>query len=108
MRVYNHLFTVEEIQEDIWEQQLNPLSEVIHKNAYVDESLVQYPIAAEYHMQFERVGYFVVDVDSKVDKKEFVFNLTVGLKDSKPVDANAPSRSRKEEQAKQLADKLVR
>ena len=98
---------MEEIQEDIWEQQLNPLSEVIHKKAYIDESLINYPIAPEYHMQFERVGYFVMDLDSNVEKKEYVFNLTVSLKDSKPVDVNAPSRSRKEEQAKQLADKLV-
>lgn len=46
---------------------------------------------------------------------KLVFNLTVTLKDSKPRDtatgsnivSNA-SRSRKEEQAKQLADKMVR
>ena len=38
----------------------------------------------------------------------FVFNLTVTLKDSKPKIAGAPSKSRKEEQAKALADKAVR
>lgn len=37
----------------------------------------------------------------------FVFNLTVTLKDSKPKIAGAPSKSRKEEQAKALADKAV-
>ena len=37
----------------------------------------------------------------------FVFNLTVTLKDSKPKAVGAPSKSRKDEQAKALADKMV-
>ena len=31
--------------------------------------------------QFERLGFFSVDPDSKPEKKKLVFNLTVGLKE---------------------------
>lgn len=64
----------------------------------------------EKHFQFERIGFFVVDTDSNLDAKKFVFNLTVNLKEiNKPkVDGDsATNRSRKEEQDRQLAAKLV-
>lgn len=59
-------------------------------------------------LQFERIGFFVVDLESDVANNKFIFNLTVALKDSKPKDPTAPSKSRKEEQAKQLAEKQAR
>ena len=66
-------------------------------------------------IQFERLGFFVVDKDSVLppspytpDSHSFVFNLTVTLKDSKPKAVGAPSKSRKDEQAKALADKMVK
>lgn len=112
VRLYNHLFTVEEPNDDIWEQQLNPHSEIVVNHSLVDPSILGYFHAkAEDHFQFERLGFFVVDKDS--DSNKLVFNLTVALKDSKPAGtANATStvtanRSRKEEQAKQLAEKMV-
>ena len=46
----------------------------------------------------------MVDKDSSAD--HVVFNLTVNLKDSKPKEAN--NKSRKEEQAKQAAEKAFR
>lgn len=50
----------------------------------------------------------VTDTDNdKSENPSLVFNLTVTLKDSKPKVEGAPSKSRKEEQAKALADKLV-
>jgi hypothetical protein len=55
------------------------------------------------HVQFERHGFFVVDYDSTADK--LVFNRTVTLKDSAPKQAESGSRSRKEEQMRQLAEK---
>ena len=65
--------------------------------------------------QFERLGFFVVDKDSVLpptpyapESHSFVFNLTVTLKDSKPKAVGAPSKSRKDEQAKALADKMVK
>eukprot|EP00388_Colpodella_angusta_P032927 GDKK01028158.1.p1 GENE.GDKK01028158.1~~GDKK01028158.1.p1 ORF type:complete len:123 (+),score=37.57 GDKK01028158.1:2-370(+) len=60
----------------------------------------------EVHFQFERLGFFVVDKDS-VDGK-LVLNMTVNLKDSKPKEAGAPNRSRKEEQARAAAEKLAK
>ena len=65
--------------------------------------------------QFERLGFFVVDKDSLLPSKglydplscQLVFNLTVTLKDSKPKILGAPTKSRKDEQAKALADKMV-
>ncbi len=58
---------------------LNPQSLVINKNAFVE------PFAASLnplsYLQFQRIGYYNVDLDSTPEKP--VFNLTVGLKDSK-------------------------
>lgn len=51
----------------------------------------------------------VVDKDSSPQDNKFVFNMSVSLKDSKPkVEGGAAPRSRKEEQAKQLAEKMAR
>jgi hypothetical protein len=182
--MYSHLFTVEEPSDANWEAELNPESEVVFPNALVDPSMFRWKPVPETHFQFERLGFFVVDKDSKyaaaaaaaaaadatgaaaaaaaaVDsatnavagvagavsaeavavveelytlsttastetvaaaaavtsaavaaaKKgvKLVLNLTVNLKDSKPKAAGAPAgKSRKEEQAKQLAEKMVR
>lgn len=82
-------------------------------NALVDPSL-KIHAAAEKHVQFERLGFFVFDKDSDLANNKFVLNLTVNLKDSKPKPAagaagaaSSANRSRKEEQEKQLAEKLV-
>ena len=116
-RIYNHLFVVEEPVDAEWESLLNPESEVVLPAAAVDSSiLAHYKALAPdgvKRFQFERVGFFLVDKDSSADK--LVLNLTVTLKDSKPKpaadSAGAPvgaSKSRKEEQAKQLAEKLAK
>lgn len=120
-RLYNPLFIIEEPNDDTWEAELNPESEIVMSKALVDSSLLDY-LRPEQHVQFERIGYFVLDnKDTVIDatdksKSKIVLNLTVGLKDSKPappVSANATaapvgaSRSRKEEQDRQLAEKLV-
>ena len=34
--MYSHLFTVEEVSDELWEQQLNPKSEVVMSNALVN------------------------------------------------------------------------
>lgn len=33
--MYSHLFTVEEVSDELWEEQLNPKSEVVLPNAMV-------------------------------------------------------------------------
>ena len=74
---------------------------------------------AELPVQLERLGFFTIDKDSfglannttennGKNGSKIVLNLTVSLKDSKPKEANAPSKSRKEEQAKQLAEKMAK
>lgn len=57
------------------------------------------------HYQFERKGYFAPDKDSTPEK--LIFNRTVGLKESsvKVKLEGGATKSRKEEQAKQAAEK---
>jgi glutaminyl-tRNA synthetase len=118
-RLYNNLFTIEEPHDDTWEVELNPESEIVVPNALVDSSFLHY-LGPEQYVQFERIGYFIVDKDTVIDtndknKTKIVLNLTVNLKDSKPkaegaADGNVSSanRSRKEEQDRQLAEKMAR
>jgi glutaminyl-tRNA synthetase len=125
VRLYNPLFMREEPNDETWEEELNPESEVVLKNALVDSSFLHYLGEPDKHVQFERIGYFVIDKDSVIHKGEdakkskIVLNLTVGLKDSKPAPPASTSaadaggvahvnRSRKEEQERQLAEKMVR
>ena len=115
-RLYNHLFIVEEINDDIWETQLNPTSEIVILDSLIDSSiLTHYTLNIGSHFQYERIGYFVIDPDSNISTNKLIFNLTVSLKDSKPIETNnnsnnnnEKSKSRKEEQLKQLADKLAK
>mmetsp|Transcript_2574 Transcript_2574/g.5513 ORF Transcript_2574/g.5513 Transcript_2574/m.5513 type:complete len:689 (+) Transcript_2574:142-2208(+) len=95
VRIYNHLFTELE-PSDRWEEELNAESEIIHPNAIIDPSvmsLVDKKDIDEWKsnqaLQFERVGYFVVDTDTTFDSKtkegKLVFNRTVSLKEDKTV-----------------------
>lgn len=111
VRIYNNLFTVEEVSDDDWENQLNPKSEIVKMNALIDESILTWSPKPEDHFQFERIGFFVVDYESDVVDQKFVFNLTVPLKEvSKPKSTENSSvpKSRKDEQEKQLALKCAR
>lgn len=119
VRVYGNLFTVEEPSDDHWEDELNPESEIVMADALVDASILSHlpALQKEGHVQFERIGFFILDKDSKINTADpkassIVLNLTVNLKDSKPKDAAANAtgagRSRKEEQAKALAEKMAR
>jgi glutaminyl-tRNA synthetase len=120
VRMYNHLFTVPE-PTDLWEEEINPKSETVHTNAFIDPSvseLVDYRKVDKWQsnaaMQFERMGYFVVDLDTTYDhstkKGKLVFNCTVSLKE----EASIKKLSKKEEEvnaarkAKQAADKAAK
>lgn len=117
IRVYNHLFAVTE-PSDRWEEELNPNSEVVYPKAFVDPSVREVVDAKDVNkwtsnvaLQFERFGYFVVDLDTTYDSATnegaLVFNRTVSLKEEK----EKKKRSSKEEEKnlkqrqKQLADK---
>jgi glutaminyl-tRNA synthetase len=82
VRVYDKLFTkedpnqVEEGQE--FTANLNPNSLEVIAHAKLEPSLANAPIGSRY--QFERLGYFSVDPDSRPG--HLVFNRTVALKDA--------------------------
>jgi len=82
VRVYEHLFTKEN-PDDVEEGQdftanLNQHSLEVIAQAKVEPSLANAAAGTRY--QFERLGYFAVDRDSKPGKP--VFNRTVALKDA--------------------------
>jgi glutaminyl-tRNA synthetase len=82
VRIYDKLFTkedpnqVEEGQE--FTANLDPNSLEVIAQAKLEPSLANAPIEGRY--QFERLGYFCVDPDSKPG--HLVFNRTVALKDT--------------------------
>ena len=115
VRLYEPLFTTEEPSDESWEEQLNKSSERVVTSALCDPHVLSAAPEVESHFQFERLGFFIVDKDSRprnataTDRASgLVFNLTVGLKDSKPKDAAVQTKSRKEEQARQLAEKVAK
>jgi glutaminyl-tRNA synthetase len=82
VRIYETLFAKEDpgkVEEgkDVLDN-LNPNSLEVIANAKVEPSLAN--AAAGSRFQFERLGYFCVDPDSKPGK--LVFNRTVALKDT--------------------------
>ena len=82
VRIYEHLFTKEN-PADVEEGQdflssLNPNSLEVISDAKLEPSLANAAAGSRY--QFERLGYFCADPDSKPGKP--VFNRTVALKDT--------------------------
>jgi glutaminyl-tRNA synthetase len=82
VRLYDNLFTKEdpsEVEEgqDVTSN-LNPNSLEVLSGCRVEPSLQVAAPGARY--QFERLGYFCVDIDSKSGK--LVFNRTIGLRDT--------------------------
>jgi len=82
VRIYDNLFTKENPNEvedgQDFTANLNPKSLEVISNAKVEPSLAGAAAGSRY--QFERLGYFCVDPDSKPDK--LIFNRTVALKDT--------------------------
>ncbi len=80
VRLYDRLFVVENPAEDErdFRELLNPDSLRILKNCKVESYLKNAGSLDKF--QFQRIGYFCVDLDSKPDT--LVFNRTVPLKDS--------------------------
>ena len=82
VRLYDHLFSAEypqEVAEGVdWKDTINPASLDVVTDARVEPGLVV--AASGDRFQFERLGYFYVDPDSRADKP--VFNRIVSLKDT--------------------------
>ena len=81
VRLYDRLFTDEnpsDIKDKTLAEMLNPDSLMVLKNCRVEPFLAD--AAPGSHFQFQRIGYFTVDPDSR--PRALVFNRTVSLKDS--------------------------
>ncbi len=80
VRVYDRLFEVENpsVDERDFRELLNPESLKTIDNCYVENYAAERK-PGEY-LQFQRIGYFMADLDSTADN--LVFNKTVGLKDA--------------------------
>ncbi|MBO5538076.1 MAG: glutamine--tRNA ligase/YqeY domain fusion protein [Prevotella sp.] len=92
VRLYDRLWKVENPRDElaaIREQQgcdavtamkqiINPNSLSVLKDCYVEPYLAQ--LKPGCYLQFQRIGYFIIDPDSTPDN--LVFNKTVGLKDT--------------------------
>ncbi len=80
VRIYERLFNVENPSADErdFHELLNPDSLNILNECYVEDFL-QTKKPGDY-LQFQRIGYFMLDPDTTSDK--LVFNKTVGLKDT--------------------------
>ena len=100
VNLFNPLLTTEECADDDWMTSLNPNSRVTYPGAKLESSL-QTAVAFD-RFQFVRVGFFVVD-----KKHPQTFNRIVSLKESglKKEEGTDQNRSRKDEQAKQMAAK---
>ncbi len=80
VRFYDRLFSVENPSADErdFRELLNPNSLEVRTNCYVEKYLQEFkPLD---YLQFQRIGYFTLDKDSKPDK--LIFNKTVGLRDN--------------------------
>jgi glutaminyl-tRNA synthetase len=79
VRLYDHLFAEEEPgKERDWLEDLNPDSLDVRSTCYLEPALQEAETGIA--VQFERLGYFCTDPDSRPDG--LVFNRTVGLRDS--------------------------
>jgi glutaminyl-tRNA synthetase len=77
-RVYDRLFSVENPGGENWKSSLNPASLQRVQGCKVEPSLAR--VKPQDRFQFERLGYFCVDDDSREGK--IVFNRTVTLRDT--------------------------
>jgi len=82
VRLYDRLFSVEDPERATGNQTfldfLNPNSLEVLRNCRAEPSLASATVPARF--QFERIGYFCVDPDSRRDA--LVFNRTVSLRDT--------------------------
>ena len=80
VRQYDRLFMVENPSADErdFRELLNPDSLQVVSNCYVEAYAAQ--MQPGQYLQFQRIGYFMADLDTTADRP--VFNKTVGLKDT--------------------------
>ncbi|MCL1789711.1 MAG: glutamine--tRNA ligase, partial [Oscillospiraceae bacterium] len=79
VRLYDRLFMTEDpAAVENYKEALNPASLTVLTNCKAEPSLAQAKAGDTF--QFQRLGYFCIDLDSAPEK--LVFNRTVSLKDA--------------------------
>ena len=80
VRIYDRLFNVENPSADErdFRELLNPESKTVLNNCYIEDYAAD--MQPGQYLQFQRIGYFMKDLDST--NKQPIFNKTVGLKDT--------------------------
>ncbi len=78
VRLYDRLFSVEDPGGDNWKEFINPRSLEVLKTCKVESSLAA--AKPQDRFQFERLGYFCVDIESK--EGSLAFNRAVTLRDT--------------------------
>ena len=92
VRVYDRLFTTEfpgDATGDFLDD-YNKDSKKIIKNAKINKGLLS-QLKPDSRFQFERLGYFFLDPDSRLESKSLVFNKIVSLKENEKVKALSKS-----------------
>jgi glutaminyl-tRNA synthetase len=82
VRLYERLFAMDNPEENLPEGKdftfnINPGSLSVTEG-YMEPALAEYDVGSK--VQFERLGYFCVDKDTRPERR--VFNRIIGLKDS--------------------------
>jgi glutaminyl-tRNA synthetase len=89
VRLYDELFTIEDTSKmpagESWLEHINPKSEIVIRGVMLDGSILAATAKKGDAYQFERLGYFVVDKDSRGGANGLVFNRTLSLKAAKIV-----------------------
>ena len=80
VRIYDRLFNVENPSADErdFRELLNPESKTVLTDCYIEDYAAD--MQPGQYLQFQRIGYFMKDLDST--NKQPIFNKTVGLKDT--------------------------
>lgn len=79
VRLFEHLFKIDDPSSlEDFRNGLNENSKTILKGCKIHKDFLGNEAS---HYQFERIGYFVLDKDSDLSNKDFVFNLSVNLKE---------------------------
>ena len=78
VRLYDRLFTVQDPGGDNWREHLNPHSLELVEGCKIEPGLAG--VKPQERFQFERLGYFCVDDDSR--QGHLVFNRAVTLRDT--------------------------
>ena len=80
VRIYDRLFNIENPSADErdFRELLNPESKTVLTNCYIEDHAAD--MQPGQYLQFQRIGYFMKDLDSTNEQP--IFNKTVGLKDT--------------------------